>query len=344
MPLLPATGRALPIAAILMAGLILAPAPSLAGEQAKRLAASQVLRAVVGVRAEIPLDARTARSLGTEREGSGVLIDRDGLVLTIGYLILEASAVAIVGPGGGIVRAEIVAYDHDTGFGLLRARRPLDVEPLKFGDSSALAQGAPVLAVSHAGPRPVTAARVASRRVFAGYWEYLLEDAIFTVPPHPFYGGAALIGADGRLLGIGSLLVSDAAPEPHSAPGNMFVPIDGLKPILKDLVARGRAARQAHPWLGIYTNEAEGRVFITRLATGGPGEQAGLKPGDIIIGIAGDPVRGMADFLRKVWARGDAGATVPLDILHLGSDDMAVERVEVRSADRYEWLKLRGGL
>ncbi|MCZ6606128.1 MAG: S1C family serine protease [Alphaproteobacteria bacterium] len=305
---------------------------------------AEVLRAVVGVRAEIRTDARTAGSLGTEREGSGVVIGADGLVLTIGYLILEAKAAEVLTPDGKAVPATVVGYDHDTGFGLLRADRPLGIKPVALGDSAALAEGDMVLIVSHEGAPPATPARVVSRRPFAGYWEYLLENAIFTAPPHPGYGGAALIGPDGRLLGIGSLFVNDAAAPATPGPGNMFVPIDGLKPILADLLEHGRPSRPSHPWLGLYTEQNRGRVFIVRVAAGGPAEKVGLKAGDIIMGVGGKRVRDMADFFRKVWARGDAGTEIPIDVLPMGAADPVIARVVVPSLDRYRWLRLEGGL
>ena len=297
-------------------------------------------KAVVGVLAQVPGDARTAPSLGTERQGSGVVIDADGLVLTIGYLILEATAVRLVGPDGDPVPAAIVAYDHDTGFGLLRAARPLGVDPVALGESAPLKTGDKVIAVSHGGPAPVIGTRVVSRRPFAGYWEYLLEDAIFTAPPHMAYGGAALFGADGRLVGIGSLLVNDAAPGPGPVPGNMFVPIDGLKPIMAELLQHGRRAAPSHPWLGVYTDNTRGRLIVTRLAPGGPGEKAGLRPGDVIIGVGGRRIADAADFFRKVWSRGDAGVEVPIDLVPANATQLKVERVVVRSMDRYDWLKL----
>jgi S1-C subfamily serine protease len=302
---------------------------------------ADVLNSVVGVRAQVPEDARTANSLGTTREGSGIVIGADGLVLTIGYLILEATSTEIVGADGHAVPADIVGYDHNTGFGLLRAGEPLDLKPVEFGDSSALSQGDIVLAVSFGGNRPVVATRVVSRRPFAGYWEYLLESAIFTSPPHFQYGGAALIGEDGRLLGIGSLMVNDAVQEPAPVPGNMFVPIDTLKPILQELVDNARPSKASHPWLGLYTDEAEGRVFVTRTAANGPAEKAGIKAGDIVIGVGGKRVSGMADFFRKVWAVGDAGVEVPIDVLPRNTEDFTIERVMIRSRDRYHWLKLK---
>jgi S1-C subfamily serine protease len=314
-----------------------------AARQSEDVASPEILteavRAVVGLRAEIPHNARTARSLGTERSGNGVVIDSKGLVLTIGYLILEATAVEVFEPGGRTVAARVIGYDHDTGLGLVRALEPLTAKPLRLGSSLHLSQGDPVLAVSFGGPRPLSPAYVASRRAFAGYWEYLLEDAIFTVPPHPLYGGAALVGADGRLVGIGSLAVGDAAAPGVHSPGNMFVPIDGLKPILGDLLAHGRPAT-SHPWLGAFTAETEGRVYITRLAAGGPAQEAGLKTGDIIMGIGGKRVTDMKDFFRKMWARGDSGVDIPVDVLRAGGPEMSIETIIVRSRNRYDWLKL----
>ena len=300
---------------------------------------AQAVRAVVGLRAEIPADARTAASLGTERSGNGVVIDSEGLVLTIGYLILEATAVEVFEPGGGTVAATVVGYDHDTGLGLVRALEPLAAKPLRLGASSRLTRGDAVLAVSFGGPRPLSPAYIAARRAFAGPWEYLLEDAIFTVPPHPLYGGAALVGTDGRLVGIGSLAVGDAAAPGVLSPGNMFVPIDGLKPILGDLLAHGRPST-SHPWLGAYTAETEGRLYITRVAAGGPAEEAGLKTGDIIMGIGGKRVKGMEDYFRKMWARGFAGVEIPVNVVRAGGPEMSIETVIVRSRNRYDWLKL----
>ena len=307
-------------------------------------AADDPFASVIGVRTVVPDDARTARHLGTERTGTGVVIDGSGLVLTIGYLMLEAVEAELVVPGGSRVPARVVGYDHDTGFGLVRAGSDLGLEPAMLGESSDVAAGDRVLVVSFAEPRSVTPAFVVSRRVFAGYWEYLLEDAIFTSPPHGNYGGAALIGSDGALLGIGSLFVQDARAGEQQLPGNMFVPIDGLKPILDDLIREGRPSTPSHPWLGVYTNQAGGRVFITRLAREGPAETAGLRPGDIIIGVGGRRVSDLVDFLRKTWARGTAGTAIPLDILRPGAGDIRVERFVVPSRDRHDWLKLERGM
>ncbi|WP_119459108.1 S1C family serine protease [Rhodospirillaceae bacterium SYSU D60014] len=305
------------------------------GETAEKKA-TEVLNAVVGVRADVPLNARTAESLGVVREGSGVVIDEDGLVLTIGYLILEAGITEIIGADDEPVPADIVAYDHETGFGLLRALQPLDAKPMALGESAALGARDEVLVASHVEMRAVQPAVVVARREFAGYWEYLLPGAIFTSPPHEGFGGAALIGRDGRLLGIGSLVVGDTIGNGTVMPGNMFIPIDLLKPILPELLKTGRTAQPSRPWLGLFAEELKDHVIVTAVAEGGPAAGAGISPGDLIIGVAGAPVNGLADFYRKVWALGEAGTDVPL----LVGRASGTSEITVTSGDRYAWLRL----
>ena len=299
-----------------------------------------VFSSVVAITAIIPDDARTVQTLGGMRSGSGIVIDDDGLVLTIGYLILEAEKAAVTNANNELVPAALVAYDHATGFGLLRAEKPLGIKPVQLGTSADMAEGAKVIVVSKGGPAPVMAARVTSRREFAGYWEYLLDNAIFTAPAFPHYGGAALIDSDGRLVGIGSLMVNDAAGPDAPVQGNMFVPIDLLKPILDELLANGRTAATAHPWLGIYTNENRGRVVVVRLAAGGPAASAGILPGDVIMGVGGRRVSGIADFYRKIRAQGTAGADIPIDLVPVRDGKLEIKTIRVPSRDRHDWLKL----
>ncbi|MGF1639461.1 MAG: S1C family serine protease [Rhodospirillales bacterium] len=306
-------------------------------------AAERVLSAVVGVAARVPADARTAQTLGTARTGSGVVIGSDGLVLTIGYLMLEAEHVAVITGDDELVPATIVAYDAESGFGLLRAERPLGVRPIRLGSSAALATGQPVLSISYQLGYRMTSAVVTSRRQFAGYWEYLLDDAVYTAPPHRQFAGAALIAIDGTLVGIGSLYVADAADGGRPQPGNLFVPIDALKPILADLLTDGRRGSPPTPWLGLYAGEASGRVFVTRTADGGPAARAGLRPGDMIIAVAGEHVAGLADFLAKVRSLGAAGTAVPIDVVSRETGQPLLRQVVVQSADRYQWLKLKTG-
>ena len=276
-------------------------------------------------------DQTAAQSLGTEREGNGVLIDSAGHILTIGYLILEAKTIEVTDAAGEVMAATFIGYDHDSGFGLLRVDKDLGIKPMKLGKA-----GDPVLVAAHKGSGSVSGVRVAARHEFTGYWEYLLENAIYTIPPYQNYGGAALIGSDGSLLGIGSLFTRTDVPGFGTLPANMFVPIDLLKPILADLIAAGRSQKPPKPWLGMHTDESHGRVFVIRIHPGGPAQKANLQIGDLVLKVNRQPVSGQADFYRKVWALGKAGVAVPISILR-GTE---IQDITVRSDDRYKFLKL----
>ncbi|MDP6707161.1 MAG: S1C family serine protease [Alphaproteobacteria bacterium] len=295
----------------------------------------QALDAVLSLRSEIPEDAYTASILGTEREGHGVLIGDDGLVLTIGYLIAEADMVTLADNKGKVSYANLVGYDYDTGFGLVRATEALGVAPIQVGDSESLGVGEQIVVGGHGGQRQSMVAQVVSRREFAGYWEYLLDEAIFTAPPHPNWGGTALIGKDGRLCGIGSLYVQDALPGENAIRGNMFVPIDLLKPIMSDLLLMGRVNRPARPWLGMFTTEMEGHLVVAGLASNGPAQRVGISVGDLVVRVAGRPVATLAEMLRRVWSLGDAGVDVQLTVQR---EERLLETV-IHSGNRYEFMK-----
>jgi S1-C subfamily serine protease len=302
---------------------------------AARAASFDAVEGVVQITAHVPQDARTASTLGTERQGTGVVIDDSGLILTIGYLILEAIEIQVQGAAPEPMPARIV-YDHETGFGLVRAEQSLDLTPIPLGVSAEVQPMQPLMVVSNVSELNAAGVYVVDRRDFAGYWEYLLEDAIFTAPPQAEFGGAALINQDGRLVGIGSLLVNDAAFRGRPIPGNMFVPIDQLKPIMGDLLSRGRRADPGRPWLGLSLEEQHGRVFVTRVSPEGPAAKAGIASDDMILGIGGVQVHGLMDFYRTLWGRGAAGVEVPLDVLQ----GMEVRRVAIKSGDRYRYLRL----
>ena len=298
--------------------------------------AEEILKAIVKVRAIIHEDAVTAQSLGTEREGNGVLIDSAGHILTIGYIILESKTIEVTWSDGQVSDAAFVGYDYDTGFGLLRVIQLKDIKPMKLGKSSGLKAGDPALVAGHQGSESVSGVRVAARQEFIGYWEYLLENAIYTIPAYQNYGGAALIGGDGALLGIGSIFTRISVPGIGTLPANMFVPIDLLKPILADLIATGRSRLPQRPWLGMHTDESHGRVFVIRIHPGGPAQKANLQAGDLILKVNDQPVEDQADFYRKVWALGTAGVKVPISILR----GATIQDVTIDSADRYQHLKL----
>jgi S1-C subfamily serine protease len=307
--------------------------PAHAQDKAAR-EAEETLSAIVRVKAKIVPNARSAATLGMQREGSGVLI-REGYVLTIGYLVIESETIEITGADGKSVPATLAGYDHASGFGVVKLLAPLAGKPLPIGDSAALEEREPAMIAGWGGRDNVNLVHVISRRPFSGSWEYLLDSAIFTYPPVMNWSGASLIGVRGELLGLGSLIVGDAAGTGTQSPGNMFVPTEVLKPVLEDLIAQGRGAGPVRPWLGINTEELRGRLFVTRVSPEGPAERAGLKSGDLVIGVGNEEVASLGEFYRKVWALGAAGVEVPLRVLQ----GVQVKQVNVRSIDRLEYFR-----
>ena len=296
----------------------------------------QLLSGVVHIKTSIAPDGRTTENLGREREGTGIVIDNNGLVLTIGYLMVEAVSAEIATNDGHAVAANVVGYDNESGFGLLQTITPLKVRALQMGKASEINVGDPVVVASYGGPSGMAPVHVVAKREFAGNWEYLLDEAIFTAPPHPAWSGAALISHDGKLVGVGSLIVSDASGKGDGVKGNMFVPIDRLAPILADLIADGRPA-VAHPWLGLNTDDVNGRLYVSRVTPGAPAEKAGVRKGDIILAVNGEIPKSLPDFYRKIWSQGAAGADIPLEVLQ----NHQRRSLEVHSINRLDHLKLR---
>ena len=295
-----------------------------------------VLPAVVGVRTTIPANRRSAQTLGTEREGHGILLDDAGLVVTIGYLIMEADTVTITDIDGRELPAHIVGYDYESGFGLVRTDGPLHHRPMRFGDSDSLMLRSEAYVAGLGGAKATLRIKVAGRREFAGYWEYLLDNAIFTVPAYPLWGGSALIGLDGGLLGVGSLLVPEAlGPGAPAFPGNMYVPVNRLKPIFHELVSTGRLSAAPRPWLGVYTLEYMGQLVVSGIADGGPADRAGLQRGDVLHALNDEVLDDLADLYRKLWDSGPAGTPVRL---RMERDNDAFE-VTVRTGDRASYHK-----
>ncbi|HZO02680.1 MAG TPA: S1C family serine protease [Burkholderiales bacterium] len=294
----------------------------------------RALDAVVLLRAEIPEDAFTASILGTERAGNGVVIGDSGLVLTIGYLITEASVIWLTTNKGTVAGGTVLAYDQATGFGLVQPFGKLGVKPLERGSAGSIRVGENVVVAGHGGRAHALKATVFAKREFAGYWEYVLDEALFTAPAHPQWGGSALIGADGKLAAIGSLLVQEKI-DSGTIQGNMLVPIELLEPILDEMVRTGRTSRAPRPWLGMYTTDAGERLVVAGLASNGPAERAGARVGDAVLEVAGAKPKSLADLWRKVWALGPSGAVVPLKLARNGK----ITEVRISSADRSDFLK-----
>jgi serine protease Do len=302
----------------------------------EKIDAERVFDAIVRVSVQAVPDARSSATLGEQREGTGVVIGEHGLILTIGYLIVEAEDIAVTDSLGHTHAARVVGYDHATGLGLIRTIAPFAAKPIVLGNSTALAQHAPVM-IASADDDGIAFAWVVSKRSFSANWEYALDQAIYTSPPAANWSGAALIDREGKLLGVGSLVVRDATDDDSRLPGNMFVPIDLLKPILADMVKAGHRAGPARPWLGVSADEAQGHLVVTRVSPEGPAERAGLTVGDIILAVGDDGVRTQADFYKKVWSRGGAGTEIPLRLLQ----GVEVRDVRVKSIDRVEYFRPR---
>jgi len=294
----------------------------------------RALASVVALRTVIPADAFTAEILGTERIGNGVLIRDDGIVLTIGYLITEAEEVWLTLGDGRVVPGHAIGYDYESGFGLVQTLGNLNLPSIAFDQSSSAQIGEHVVVGGAGGRSRSVAARIVGKQEFAGYWEYVLDEAIFTTPAHPHWGGTALIGAAGDLLGIGSLQL-EGMRESRPEPMNMIVPIDLLRPIYDDLLKYGRPRRPPRPWLGLYVIEVENRLVIAGLAKGGPAQRAGLQTGDLLLAVAGTEVRALTPCFRKIWSLGQAGAEIPLLIWREGD----TFEVRVNSGDRDRHLK-----
>lgn len=293
----------------------------------------RALASAVSLKTTVPEDAFTAQTLGTERGGNGIVI-RDNIVLTIGYLITEAEEIWITLNDERVVAGHPLAYDQVTGFGLVQALGQLDLPSLPLGDSSAAKPGSRVVMAAAGGREHSLAARIVAKQEFAGYWEYLLDEAIFIAPAHPFWGGTGLIDSGGELIGIGSLQVEQRTASSDGGQLNMAVPIDLLKPILDDMLTTGRANRPPKPWLGLFATDLEDKVFVVGVYSDAPADQAGLKPGDLIVSVGGEPVTGLAGFFRTVWSLGPAGTDVPLVIQRDGE----TLQVSIASGEREHFL------
>jgi S1-C subfamily serine protease len=294
----------------------------------------RALASVVGVRSVVPGDAFSAETLGTERAGNGVLVREDGVVLTIGYLITEAEQIWLSFSDGKAYPGHVLGYDQETGFGLVQALARLDVEPLSIGESKAAQVGERVVVGGAGGRHHSVAARIAARQEFAGYWEYVLDEAIFTAPAHPNWGGTAVISSQGELIGIGSLQL-EQPKESGTEHLNMIVPIDLLKPIFDDLLTLGRRNKPPRPWLGLYATEVNDRVVVVGMSSRGPARKADLRTGDIVLAVGGTQVHDLAGLFRRIWAMGNAGVEVPLTIYRDGK----TFELKVPSADRRRFLK-----
>ena len=309
--------------------------PSVTQVSTERL--TKAIGAVVKIRSKALPNARSLATLGAERDGSGIVVGANGLVLTIGYLIIEAESIELEDSEGRRIPATVVAYDHGSGFGLVRALAPLGIAPIELGNSGALAESESAIVAAAGGIDAASSTTVVSRRRFAGYWEYMIDDAIFTSPPRFDHSGAALIDRNGALVGVGSLIVADALASQRRLPGNMFVPINLLKPILDEMIQTGSARRGKRPWLGITSQEVDGRVFISKVQDDSPAERAGLRQGDILLSVGTSRVTKLEEFYSSLWQDRQPGDEISLTVLQ-GTE---VRKIIVQSIDRAKYVRTK---
>lgn len=290
----------------------------------------QALDAVVGLRAVVPPDAHSAGRLGTDRAGNACVISPDGLVVTVGYLVTEAEQIWLVTNDRKVVEGHLVGRDQDSGFALVQALQPLDVPPLKLGRSDDVSLGDRVVVGGVGGLENAVDARVVGKQEFAGYWEYLLDEAFYTTPPHEHWAGTAMISEQGGLVGIGSLFVQQVAQNRAPIDVNMMIPIDLLPPIIDDLVRLGRTSKPPKPWVGMQVTEFGENLVVVGMTENGPAARAGVRVGDVVLGVGGHPVGNLAELFRLMWAEGDAGVTLEFAI-HRNGEERAIR---VPSEDR----------
>ena len=334
-----------------------APAPAATPSAEQPKSAAQVTidalaranAAVVGVRVSVSEGARSAETLGRQRSGSGVVIGPDGLILTIGYLMLEAQSIQIVTSDNKTLPAQAVAYDLATGFGLIKPLLPWrDVKAVTLGSLNDLAKGEPLMAATgrqaDGDEADVSMTQMVSKRAFSGYWEYHIDAAVFTSPPIDNHSGASLFNQRGELIGIGSLFVTDAMGGPAGTqrrlPGNMFVPVDLLKPILAEMQQTGSTKFSRRPWIGLTSSEQGGRVQVVRVNKDGPAQVAGLEPGDLVLAVDGVTVATLEAFYKKLWARDPPDAEISLTVLK-GAD---VKTIKLKPVDRMSTMTKPAGI
>ena len=332
------------------AGSAAALAPSDAGDKATSKASvgpdgdalARAIASVVKIKIKASPGARSLQTLGAQREGSAIVVGRDNLLLTIGYLIVEADTVEVENGDGRFVPATVVAYDHASGFGLVRALTPIGLTPIELGSSARMAESDSAIFAPAGGVDAASSTVLVSKRRFAGYWEYMIDDALFTSPPRFDHSGAALIDRNGKLVGVGSLVVADVLPptERRKLPGNMFVPIDLLKSIMDELLATGTSAKAHRPWIGVTSHEVEGRVFVQRVQRDSPAEAAGLRQGDIVLSVGIEKVAKLEDFYSELWKNRKAGDDVPLTVLQ-GTE---VRKITVKSINRAQYARPKSSI
>jgi len=289
---------------------------------------------IVGISSVAVDNARSLATLGKERSGSGIVIDKEGHILTIGYLVIEADTIEITLANGDTYPGKVVGYDHATGFAILKSIVPKKLFPVDLGESEKIKENDVLYILPHLDEGPGSPTKLVSRRPFAGSWEYFLEKPIYTYPFNPHWQGTPLLNEKGQLLGIGSLFIRDSIAEGINSPGNLFVPIELLKPILKDLINEGKRKTKLNPWMGLTPDDSSGKISITRVSKDGPAEAAGIKAGDVLLSVNNKEVKTMQDFYKTAWSLGGPGTKIPINIQR---EDKNINLI-INSIDRMDFF------
>lgn len=286
------------------------------------------LTGLLTVKSQVPEEAMTASVLGCEREGHGIRVSENGLVLTIGYVISEASSIWLIDSDKQAVEGHVVGYDQASGFGLVQALGRLSGSVLELGDSDEVVVGRQMVLAGAGGATSAVDVSIVEVREFAGYWEYLIAGAIFSEPAHPEWGGTALLDSEGRVYGVGSLILQ--AEDDTEPARNMIIPINKFNAVRDDLITSGRSSVPPRPWLGWYVQDSAQGPTVIGLVSNGPSNTAGIKPGDRVVAINGRRISSLSSLYKEIWTAGEAGITVDVAI----SRDADIRIVAVESIDR----------
>jgi len=285
--------------------------------------ADQFATALVSIESTINPDGRTVALLGDNRSGTGVMIDSHGLIVTVGYLLLEASEVRISFYNGVQVPATVVAIDAQSGLALVQVAEGYagelpDITPVKLGQSALVVKDDRVIVLPANGLEAAASVRIHSAREFSAPWEYLLENALYTMPPVRNFSGAALINREAELIGIGTLALQNITDsDDGTVPGNLFIPVDLLTSRLGTMLTQ--SVKQVEPsdraWLGLMVDEM---LSVTRVLDASPAMEAGIQAGDIILGINDNHVVSRANLYRSLWSTVSVADDVALLVSRAG--------------------------
>jgi len=268
----------------------------------------RVLPATVHIEARIPETHPSTRILGSERMGSGTIIDAAGLVLTVNYVVLGAEQVKVTMIDQRAYVAEVVRTDFASGLALVRIpEERLTALTLRHTSDVALGEECFVVASVGEGSARIANGAISYLGPFDANWEYVLERAIMTTAMNPGLGGGPLCDPLGRVLGVVSLNLNEIGRF------SLAVPSDYYLDARDDFVDGRRPAVGARAWLGLFCYSVKEHVVIQGLLPGGPGEQAGLKAGDVILAIDGEDVGDRRSLYRRLWTH-PAGDPVTLKI------------------------------